>query len=203
MRPRLIVLDACGVILNDPLPGHIEAIGRALGEDPVETFARYAMLRPAFWTGKMEEEAFWWELTLGHDAESWARRLAASFGPGPAAERLASWARVARLRVLSNHRSRWMDGHLARLGLRDHFERVLVSEAIGHAKPEVEAFEVALRDTEVQRGEVLFVDDKQRNVLVARGLGLQAVWADPGRDWVAEVDGLLASSGFAGPRPRG
>lgn len=38
---------------------------------------------------------------------------------------------MARLRVLSNHRVRWMEGHLGRLGLRDHFERVLVSEAIG------------------------------------------------------------------------
>lgn len=192
MTPRLIVLDACGVILNDPLPGLIESIGRALGEDPVETFARYAALRPSFWTGKMGEEEFWRELTLDHEPESWARRLAASFGPGPAAGRLASWARVARLRVLSNHRARWMEGHLGRLGLRDHFERVLVSEAIGHAKPEVEAFEVALRDAEVQRGEVLFVDDKQRNVLVARELGLLAVWADPRRDWVAEVDAILA-----------
>lgn len=192
MTPRLLVLDACGVILNDPLPGLIESIGRTLGEDPVETFARYAALRPSFWTGKMGEEEFWRGLTLGHDAESWAGRLAASFGPGPAAGRLASWARVARLRVLSNHRVRWMEGHLGRLGLRDHFERVLVSEAIGHAKPEVEAFEVALSDAGVQRGEVLFADDKQRNVLVARDLGLQAVWADPRRDWVAEVDGILA-----------
>lgn len=193
MTPRLVVLDACGVILNDPLPGLIESIGRALGEDPVETFARYAVLRPAFWTGKMSEEAFWRELTSGQDAQVWAGRLAASFGPGPAAGRLASWAKMARLRVLSNHRSRWMDGHLARLGLREHFEQVLVSEAIGHAKPEVAAFEVALRDARVQRGEVLFVDDKQRNVLVARELGLQAVWADPRCDWVAEVDGILAT----------
>lgn len=193
MRPSLVLLDACGVILNDPLPGLIESIGRNLGEDPVETFARYAALRPSFWTGQMGEEVFWRELTLGHDAQGWAGRLAASFGPGPAAGRLASWARVVRLRVLSNHRSRWMEGHLGRLGLRDHFEQVLVSEAIGHAKPEVAAFEVALRDAEVQRGEVLFVDDKQRNVLVARELGLQAVWADPRRDWVAEVDALIGT----------
>lgn len=191
MRPSLVLLDACGVILNDPLPGLIESIGRALGEDPVETFARYAALRAGFWTGRMGEAAFWRELTLGHDAEVWAGRLAASFGPGPAAGRLPSWARVTRLRVLSNHRARWMEGHLERLGLRDHFERVLVSEAIGYAKPEVEAFEVALADAGVPRDQVLFVDDKQRNVVVARELGLQAVWADPTSRWLEEVDGLI------------
>lgn len=193
MRPALVLLDACGVILNDPLPGLIEAIGRALGEDPVETFARYAALRPAFWTGAMDEATFWAELTLERDPEEWADRLAASFSPGPASVRLEAWSRRARLRVLSNHRTRWMNGHLARLDLRRYFERVVVSDAIGHAKPEPEAFEVALGDAGVGRDEVLFVDDKQRNVLVARDLGLQAVWADPRRRWLDEVDALLGT----------
>lgn len=192
MKPALVLLDACGVILNDPLPGLIEAIGRALGEDPVETFARYAALRPAFWTGAMDEATFWGELTVGRDPEGWAARLAASFSPGPARAHLEVWSQRSRLRILSNHRTRWMDRHLDRLRLRGYFERVVVSDAIGHAKPEPEAFEAALSDAGVSRGEVLFVDDKQRNVLAARGMGLQAVWADPRRGWLDEVDALLA-----------
>lgn len=191
MRPKLVLLDACGVILNDPLPGLIEALGRSIGEDPVETKARYAVLRPAFWTGLMDEATFWDALTLGREPAAWAGRLASSFAPGPASGRLSAWSRIARLRVLSNHRTRWMEGHLERFGLLDHFERVVVSEAIGFAKPDVRAFEVALRDSGVSPGEVLFVDDKQRNVLVARELGLQAVWADPTSRWLAEVDALL------------
>lgn len=191
MRPKLVLLDACGVILNDPLPGLIEALGRSLGEDPVETVARYAALRPAFWTGATDESAFWEQLTLGRDPEGWAARLAGSFGPGPASGRLSAWSSVARLRVLSNHRTRWMEGHLGRFGLRDHFERVVVSDAIGHAKPDPRAFELALSDAGVARSEVLFVDDKQRNVIVARELGLQAVWADPTSRWLDEVDARL------------
>ncbi len=192
MRPALILLDACGVVLSDPLPGLLEAIGRALGEDPVETFARYATLRPGFWTGAIDEAAFWQALTLGHDPERWAERLAASFAPGPATPRLEAWSRAARLRVLSNHRTRWMHGHLERLGLRRFFERVVVSDAIGYAKPDPEAFLQALADTDVARSEVLFVDDKQANVLVARDLGLQAVWAGSTTRWLEEVDALLS-----------
>ncbi|HRE91504.1 MAG TPA: HAD-IA family hydrolase [Myxococcota bacterium] len=105
---------------------------------------------------------------------------------------MSAWSRVARLRVLSNHRTRWMSGHLSRFRLREHFERVVVSEAIGCAKPDIRAFELALTDAGVSPGEVLFVDDKQRNVLVARELGLQAVWADPTSRWLDEVEALLA-----------
>lgn len=191
MRPAVVLLDACGVILNDPLPGLIESIGRSIGEDPVDTIARYASLRLGFWTGVMSEAVFWNELCSGREPERWADRLAASFAPGPASGHLEAWSLKARLRVLSNHRTRWMQGHLARFGLGAYFERVVVSDAIGYAKPHPEAFESALADAGVSPAQVLFVDDKQRNVSAARALGLQAVWADPTSGWLAEVGALL------------
>jgi len=85
-----------------------------------------------------------------------------------------------------------MDGHLTRFSIAPYFERVVVSDAIGFAKPHPAAFESALADVGLARNQVLFVDDKHRNIAVARALGLQVVWADPTSAWLEEVDRLLA-----------
>lgn len=191
MTPRLLLLDACGVIVNDPLPGLLTRIASALGEEPHAGHARYADLRLDFWTGRLDEATFWRALTRGSDPQGWADRLADAFAPGPVAPRLAAWSRRARLRVLSNHRSAWMDRHLRRFDLGAHFERVVVSDAIALIKPQPEAFVAALADADLPFAEVLFVDDKQRNVDAARALGIEAILAEPGAPWLDEVDARL------------
>lgn len=188
MTPRLLLLDACGVIINDPLPGLLGGLALALHEAPHETIARYGELRQAFWTGRLDEAMFWRELTCGRGPELWSARLAAAYTPGPAVPHLAAWSQRARLRVLSNHRSAWMDRHLRRFDLAPFFERVVVSEAIGFIKPQPEAFLAALNDADLPLEAVLFIDDKQRNVEAALSLGMQAILAEPGLPWLTEVD---------------
>jgi len=189
--PQLVLLDACGVILNDPLPELLIALASAIDVPHAEVMRRYADLRLPFWTGRLGEIPFWECLTGGVDAPGWASRLASSFRPGPAAPALGAWATRARLRVLSNHRSEWLVPRLMAMDLARHFERVVVSDAIDAAKPSPEAFLRALSDAAVAPGDVLFVDDKRVNVEAARSLGLEALHAKPGTGWVDAVSARL------------
>jgi len=52
-------------------------------------------------------------------------------------------------------------------------ERLVASCEIGHCKPEVDAFVVALDQLQVSAGDVFFTDDKEENVEGARRAGLR------------------------------
>lgn len=62
---------------------------------------------------------------------------------------------------------RWRLEHL--------FDVVVNSARVGVAKPEPRAFELALAALEHPAGEVLFIDDKLRNITAAQALGIPSI----------------------------
>jgi putative hydrolase of the HAD superfamily len=62
---------------------------------------------------------------------------------------------------------RWRLEHL--------FDVVVNSARVGVAKPDPQAFELALAALERPAGEVLFVDDKLRNITAAEALGIPSI----------------------------
>ena len=61
----------------------------------------------------------------------------------------------------------------------DHlFEKTYLSYRIGFRKPEREAYELILKENELEGAETLFIDDSLQHVEGAREAGLKAVWLD-------------------------
>lgn len=60
------------------------------------------------------------------------------------------------------------------LGYADHFDHLLFSCELGHAKPSPEYFSAALRKITLDPTQTLFIDDREINVSAARDCGLQA-----------------------------
>jgi HAD superfamily hydrolase (TIGR01509 family) len=66
---------------------------------------------------------------------------------------------------------------LARGGIRDRFETVVVSDAVGWRKPSAAIFEVALRRLGVGATDCLFVGDRpELDVAGAKGVGMDVAW---------------------------
>ena len=88
-------------------------------------------------------------------------------------------ARGLRLGVISN----WddtLEEILTKKGLRDHFETIVVSTAIGAAKPSREIYEYALERARVSASEAWHVgDDPNADAAGAARAGLTAVLLDP------------------------
>ena len=136
-----------------------------------------------------------------------ARRLAAQTDAATARSAVAAWSTgrgvvdTAALRVLQGARSvaalglvtnatTRLDDDLARLGLRDAFDFVVNSSAVGCAKPSRCFHEHAARRCGCERGAVLFVDDRPENVEAAIAFGFHGhLYRDPEtlrlllRDW--------------------
>jgi putative hydrolase of the HAD superfamily len=86
-------------------------------------------------------------------------------------------ARGYRLGVLSNAYPSLLDA-LARLGVTDYFDLIVVSAFEGCEKPEAAIYRAALRTAEVAPEAALFVDDQPANVEAADTLGMVGVLID-------------------------
>ena len=199
MTIELFVLDAHGVVLSNPLPRFLDRVAERTGQDPGALRARWSReLRTPAWTGEIGDDELWERLTGERPASrEWRALLERSYEPGPAAPHLDRWSERVPLWILSNHRSRWLEPRLERFGLRGAFERVLVSDRIGAAKPEAGAFTPILEHAR-SPSSVLFLDDRARNVEAARRLGLQALRLGAAGSWLAAVERSINGRGRAG-----
>ena len=86
-----------------------------------------------------------------------------------------------RLYMLSNTNEMHIDfyteylkKHFGRNLFADLFDYTFYSQAIGHRKPNREAFEYVLKAEGLKPAETLFIDDLEHNVIGARQTGMQA-----------------------------
>ncbi len=80
--------------------------------------------------------------------------------------------------VFTNAVELWTKKVLRTIGLQRiiPFKNVVCLECMGTAlKPDKEAYYAMMRITGMDKGEILFLDDKQRNVSAARKLGIKSI----------------------------
>ncbi len=80
-----------------------------------------------------------------------------------------------RLAVASSSSHRWVDGHLARLGLGHFFETVRCADDVAHTKPEPDLYLSALDALGVSPLEAIAFEDSPNGVTAARRAGLFVV----------------------------
>jgi len=133
--------------------------------------------------GRMTREAFWEDrlgglgVATAEGRTAFKARLFRHRGLRPEMlTLLGDLKRRYRLAVLSNTSRRDMGRYLVeRRGLADIFEVVVGSADVGMAKPEAAIYRLTLAKLGIEPGAALFVDDQQRNTMVAEALGMQAV----------------------------
>lgn len=164
----LLVLDVHGVVINNPFLGFLHDVGDRMGIGGDELTRTWrARLRLPFWEGAISEAEMWDALAPDLDPVALRADLESRYRAGP-------WLQfVTRhegpMWLLSNHRTEWLLPRLERFGVHDRFERILVSDALGAAKPSAGAF-AALRT----RPDAVFFDDSACNVEAARGFDIDA-----------------------------
>jgi glucose-1-phosphatase len=164
----LVVLDVHGVVFTNPFPAFIREIGERVGIGGDELFRRWrARWRQPFWEGSITEAEMWEGIAPGLDAAELRSDLEHRYRRGPWFDFVCG--HDGPMWLLSNHRTDWLLPRLERFQVADRFERILVSDALGAAKPSPRAFD-ALRT----RGDAVFFDDSPCNVSAARALGIDA-----------------------------
>ncbi|MEU8123403.1 HAD family hydrolase [Spirillospora sp. NPDC049024] len=81
--------------------------------------------------------------------------------------------------ILSNSSTVHQERRLTALGLRHHFEVLLCSDRLGHAKPDPVAFQAACTALNLPPAAVAYVGDKlDIDAVGAHNAGLHAIWLD-------------------------
>jgi putative hydrolase of the HAD superfamily len=170
---RLIVLDVHGVVISNPFPGFLREIGERVGLGGDELLRRWrAYWRLPFWEGSITEAEMWDAVAPGLDAAQLRSDLERRYQRGPWFEFVMQ--HDGPMWLLSNHRTDWLMPRLDRFGLTGRFDCILVSDALGAAKPSPMAF-APLRT----RDDTVFFDDSPCNVEAARALGIAAHLVEP------------------------
>lgn len=83
------------------------------------------------------------------------------------------------LAIASSSERAWVEGHLGRLGLRDHFAELRCKEDVPRVKPDPALYRAAALALGVAPGEALAFEDSPHGVAAARAAGMACV-AVPG-----------------------
>jgi putative hydrolase of the HAD superfamily len=163
----VVALDVHGVVFNNPLPYFLAELG-ARSELGANRFKRRwrSTLRVPFWEGRLSEAELWAEVAPGLDPDLVRADLERRYRRGPWFDFVAT--HDGPLWLLTNHRTDWLRPRLERFGIADRFERILVSDVLGVAKPSPGAFAPLLEHR------VVFFDDSASNVDTAQRLGITA-----------------------------
>lgn len=195
---RLLLLDFSGVLFRDAMGSIQTEIATAAGADRRRLGDFYeARLRDELWRGTISERRFWCELLthagLPVQPDRWRQRLLDGTVALPACARLANWAAVAQVALLSNQRTEWVEAALRRENVLAPFDRLHVSDRVGYLKPEPEIYGAALAPWSGTRSSVLFVDDEPTYLKAASEWEIQTLAADSGGRWCDAVDRWLGA----------
>ena len=167
-----LVEVACDVLRSQPEGEQI--VRRWLSWRAVRRSGRPVVIvlggRRDCWEGRISVEQTWARLFPGDAPDVLDDGLARTYARGPILDRVRESDQRAWL--LSNHRSEWLLPQLRRFGLERRFEQILVSDDIGVAKPDGDAFRIVRR--RAGPGRVVLFDDSARNVAAASRAGLEA-----------------------------
>ncbi|MEW9553773.1 HAD family hydrolase [Nonomuraea sp. NPDC050783] len=175
IRPKVIVLDAMGVLYRDGdvqgrvLIPYLRAHGCGRGEREIRHAYRTATL------GGMTTDEFWAFAGLAGEGrdEHYCRRHRLTGGvPRALAELVADGLEPV---CLSNDTAPWSALVRRRFGLEERIRRWFVSADLRARKPDPAAYLAVLDAMGVAAGEVVLVDDRPANLDPARSLGMRTI----------------------------
>ncbi len=89
-----------------------------------------------------------------------------------------------RIGLITNGRSIIQYGKIDRLGIRDEFEFILVSEEVGIKKPHPQIFEIAIDRLQVRPEECIYIGDHPKNDIEGAGKsGMKTIWMKVNQPW--------------------
>jgi putative hydrolase of the HAD superfamily len=174
-RIRNIAFDLMGVIITE---GHLL---RNNLMQKLPAGSNYEEVRKHFdlmVTGKLSETSFWEKVYPGMPITFPQDFVDSFLLEKDTKTTLEILALDYSLGVLSDNVVRWGTGFLKKYDLSDFFDVIILSAAVGFAKPEVEIYKIYIEQSKFEASEILFIDDKLENLKVAKELGMKTMLFD-------------------------
>ena len=186
-----LVLDAMGVIFESAddvdellIPFISENVGVS-EEEVIQSAYIEASL------GNICPDEFWCQVNLPLELENDYLSLH-SLNPGVL--ELLAFAKESKVSVwcLSNDVGRWSNKLRNDLGIEGFLTGSIISGDVGVRKPDSKIYEILVERSGCEIRDLLFVDDRGKNVMAARDIGIESILFKPeegfknARDWISQ-----------------
>ena len=142
--------------------------------------------------GKIHADEFWNRVDVSLDSED---EFLSRHGLNDGVTELLSLARRKSIPIwcLSNDVGRWSLKLRKSLGIEKFLTGAVISGDVGMRKPDEKIYHALMHSSGYQGENILFVDDRNANVIAAREAGLEAVRYDPLRGFT-DVENWISRS---------
>lgn len=173
-----LVLDAMGVMFQSAddvaellIPFIAEKSG-AIDEEVIQSAYLQASL------GKIRPDEFWHQVNVSSALEDEFLSLH-SLTSG--VKELLSRAKNNGISVwcLSNDVGRWSEKLRKNLGVEDFLAGSVISADVGVRKPDQQIYEILIQSCGYKVEDILFVDDREKNVIASREIGIETIHFKP------------------------
>jgi len=173
-----LVLDAMGVIFksaDDVAELLIPYISQKTGNFD-QTAIQSAYVKASL--GKIEPDEFWAQVSMTPESE---KDYLALHSLNPGVLELLTFAKENKVPVwcLSNDVGRWSNKLRGNLGIEEYLAGSVISGDVGVRKPDRKIYEILVDHSGYKIDDLLFVDDREKNVIAARDIGIETVLYKP------------------------
>jgi len=173
-----LVLDAMGVIFksaDDVAELLIPFISEKTGSSDEEAI-QSAYLEASL--GKIDPDEFWAQFNMPPESEN---DYLSRHSLNPGVLELLAYANETKVPVwcLSNDVGLWSSQLRSNLGIEEYLAGSVISGDVGVRKPDRRIYEILVDHSGCRIDDLLFVDDRERNVIAARDIGIETVMYKP------------------------
>jgi HAD superfamily hydrolase (TIGR01509 family) len=180
-KPELIIFDLGRVLIDFDFKKVIANLRKhsPLAEEAIHKFFATTPLWDSFERGTIQPQEFFVALVEGLQLtgltfESFAPMWNEIFQEMPETIEILSRLRGKyKLAMVSNVNPMHWEHVKARHGFMTWFDVPIASYAVGHRKPELEIFRLALKTAGVEASRAIFIDDVEAHIHAARKLGIR------------------------------
>jgi FMN phosphatase YigB (HAD superfamily) len=173
-----LVLDAMGVIfkstddVGELLIPFIAENSESIDEEAIQSAYLEASL------GKICPDEFWNRVDVASELED---EFLSRHSLNPGITELLSLTEDNGISVwcLSNDVGRWSDKIRKNLGIEKFLNGSIISGDVGVRKPDKEIYEILIHSIGCKVEDVLFVDDREKNVIASHDAGIETVMFNP------------------------
>jgi putative hydrolase of the HAD superfamily len=179
---KVIAFDIGGVFLDSErtLGGICEEFARIVGVPPEKVVKLYDQYLNRMLVGKVSASGFFALIKKKFDAKGdlknvWLRVAMSRLTLNDELLKVVDKLRIQYRVVVLSDVSQTQSFVEEELGLYSHFDRAFLSYKLKMRKPSKQAFASLLKGLKAHPDEVLFVDDKESNLRVAREMGIKSI----------------------------
>ncbi|MFH1833195.1 MAG: HAD family phosphatase [Candidatus Levyibacteriota bacterium] len=193
---KAIIFDHGGVLSNYLAPGVIAYASKKLSVPRKKFLKALSKYKPSFQKGEISEKEFWQKITTGLNLPMpkvrsfWLDAVLSTYNPRKDIFLLVKQLKKQGYKIALLSNTELPVANYVKEKKWENFDLFIFSCEVGMIKPDKKIYKLALEKLNVMPEEVVYIDDKEKNVQGAINSGMHGILFTTKNNFVKELIGL-------------